>query len=221
MFGGHHLAFNITFSGDAFSPAPFHVAAEPKGEFTLDGATYAPVAINGDTMFSLHDALDSTQKTTAYLSGQSFGDVVVGPSLDYNLGTARTSDTAFPAGSNRKGVLVSSMTTAQQALVLDAIEAWVRKYPAEIADQLMTDYTATEALADTYFAWGGNASGLLPHRWPALVDRARRAGWHRDSQRDPLPHRLPRQGTRLRRRLLSVAPSRAPLWALVLATRGG
>lgn len=159
MFGGHHMAYNLNFVDGGFYPAPQHLGAEPKAEFTYNGATYSPMAPKGDAMFALYDALTSSQKSEAYLSGQSFSDVIVSPDLDYGKGSSRTSVSAYPTGANRKGVLVSNLDTSQQALVVAAAEQWVRQYPSEVADQLMAEYTSAAAFADTYVAWGGNSSG--------------------------------------------------------------
>ncbi|MFT3710885.1 MAG: DUF3500 domain-containing protein [Archangium sp.] len=159
MFGGHHMAFNMNFAGGAFYPVPQHLGAEPKAAFTLNGNTWSPMAPKGDAMFAVYAALDSTQQSSSYLSGQTFSDVVVTPDLDYGKGDARTTSSAYPAGSNRKGVLVSSMTSAQQALVVAAIEQWARQYPPEVADGLMSAYSSSAAFADTYFAWGGSSAG--------------------------------------------------------------
>jgi len=108
-------------------------------------------------MFAIYDALDATQRSSAYLTGQTFSDVIVNPGLDYGKGQNRTSKSAYPAGANRRGVIVAKLTAAQQALVTAAIEQWVRHVPGEAADEIMAAYTG--AYADTYFAWGGNASG--------------------------------------------------------------
>jgi Protein of unknown function (DUF3500) len=159
MFGGHHMAFNLNFVSGGFYPVPQHLGAEPKAAFDFNGVTYNPMAPKGDAMFAIYDALDATQKASAYLSGQSFSDVVVAPDLDYGKGASRTSPSAYPTGSNRKGVLLSSLTSAQLAAVTTAVEAWVRQYPTEVADPLMADYLASTALADTYFAWGGASAG--------------------------------------------------------------
>lgn len=157
MFGGHHMAYNLNFKGGSFYPVPLHLGCEPKAAFTVSGVSYEPMTAKGDAMFAIYTALDSTQKTSSYLTGQTFSDVVVNPDLDYGKGSGRTSGTAYPTGDNRKGVLVSSLTPAQQALVTAAVEQWVRQYPTEVADKLMTDYQG--AYSDTLFAWGGSSSG--------------------------------------------------------------
>lgn len=159
MFGGHHMGYNFTYTGSGTSFTPQHLGAEPKNEFTLDAATYAPMTSKGDAFFSVYDALSSDERTTAYLSGQSFSDVVVAPDLDYGKGSGRTSADAYPTGSSRTGLLVSEMSADTQALVVAVIEAWAAQADAEVADALVADYTSAEAFADTYFAWGGSSSG--------------------------------------------------------------
>jgi len=159
MFGAHHMAYNLNFVGGNFYPIPHHLGCEPKASFTYNGASYAPLQPMGDAMFAVYAALGTSEQTSAYLSGQTFGDVVVSPDLDYGKGANRTSKSAYPTGSNRTGVLVSSLDAAKQALVTAAIERWVRQYPSEVTDGLMTDYTSATAYADTYFAWGGSSSG--------------------------------------------------------------
>jgi len=90
MFGGHHMAFNLNFVGTSFAPIPQHLGCEPKAAFTINGGTYAPMTPKGEAIFAVYSALDATQKTEAYLAGQSFSDVVVNPNLDYGLGAGRT-----------------------------------------------------------------------------------------------------------------------------------
>ena len=111
----------------------------------------------GDAMFAAYEALDPAQQGTAHLSGQVFSDVIVKPDLDHGKGAERTSKAAYPVGQNRRGVLVSELTSTQQALVTAAVEQWVRQYPRSVTDKLMADYAS--AYPDTYFAWGGSASG--------------------------------------------------------------
>jgi hypothetical protein len=124
----------------------------------VNGATYAPLADEGTTFAAAFKSLEATQLAAAFLSGQTFGDVVVGP-VEYAKGTYATA--SFPAGANRRGVLVSTLTTAQQALVTAAIEQWVRDFDPAVADPLVAAYTTPAAFADTYLAWGGTeASGV-------------------------------------------------------------
>jgi hypothetical protein len=155
MFGGHHMAFNIVYSGGEAHPTPNHQGAEPKAPFTLNGTTYAPVQGEGAAMQAIFTSLDSTQLASAYLSGQTFGDVLIGP-VEYGTGSSTAAKNKFPTGTNRKGVLVSSLSADQQALVTASIAQWVGDYDTDTATRLMTAYTG--AYSDTYVAWAGTQS---------------------------------------------------------------
>jgi hypothetical protein len=64
--------------------------------------------------------------------------------------------TNYPTGVNRRGMLVSDLTDDQKALVITAIEQWVKDFPDAVSNSLMDTYTSDAALADTYIAWAGD-----------------------------------------------------------------
>lgn len=154
QIGGHHMAYNVTYLNGTGYPTPNHLGAEPKVAFTQNGVTYAPLADEGSAMIAIYSSLDSTQLSNAYLSGQTFSDVVLGP-VEYETGSY--SKVVFPA---QAGVLVSSLSASQQAVVTAAIKKWVSDFAPAISDPLVAAYTTPEAYAHTYVAWGGpDASG--------------------------------------------------------------
>jgi hypothetical protein len=155
QFGGHHMAYNVTYIGGTGYPTPNHVGVEPKASFTVNGATYAPLADEGASMTALFQSLSTADLATAYLTGQTFADVLLGPD---EYATGSYSSVVFPSGTSRTGVLVSTLSTTQQGLVTAAIAEWVRDFDPAIADALFSEYTATAAYADTYVAWGGTQS---------------------------------------------------------------
>ncbi|HEY4241439.1 MAG TPA: DUF3500 domain-containing protein [Kofleriaceae bacterium] len=158
MFGGHHMAFNITFVGGVGYTTPNHLGVEPKAAFTENNVTYQPLADEGAAMLAIFTSLSSTDVATGHLSG-TFGDVVVGP-VEYATGSSAAAKAKYPTGANRTGVLVSSLTSAQQALVTAAIEEWAGNFDSSFSDALIADYTSATAYQDTYIAWGG--SGTSP-----------------------------------------------------------
>lgn len=161
MFGGHHMAYNITYLGGVGYPIPNHLGVEPKAAFTISGTTYQPMQDEGDAMVAIYRSLSSTDLDSAYLSG-TFGDVVIGP-VEYGTGSASAAKAKFPTGTNRTGVKVSNLSSTQQALVTTAIASWVSDYDPAISSALLSDYTSATAYADTYVAWGGTkASGVDP-----------------------------------------------------------
>jgi len=158
QIGGHHMAYNITYSAGVGYPVPHHLGVEPKAQFTVTGnyaGTYQPLVDKGAAMFAMFAGFDTTQLSTGYLTGQTFADVLLGP-VEY--GTGSLSKVVYPT---QTGVLVSSLTTTQQALVTTAIGTWVKDYNAEIADPLLAAYTSAAAYAQTYLAYGGPTEGTL------------------------------------------------------------
>lgn len=152
MLGGHHMAYNVTFIAGAGYPVPHHAGVEPKVSFEIASATYAPLKEEGDAMVAVFDALDATQLANAYLSGETYSDVLVGP--EYELGYNDTS--RYPTGS--RGLSVAELSEAQKAVIAAAIEQWAGDYVGDIHDPLLADYTSDDALNDTYVAWAGSQS---------------------------------------------------------------
>lgn len=151
QIGGHHMAYNITYHYGEGYPVPNHIAVEPKSAFEVSATSYTPLADEGDAMVAMFNGLDATQLSTAFLDGETYSDVLMGP--DNGSGSMPT---GFTEGEERAGVLVYELSSEQQAQVIEAIEAWVADYPADVADPLIADYTSEEALADTYIAWAGS-----------------------------------------------------------------
>jgi hypothetical protein len=151
QIGGHHLAYNVTYIAGSEYAAPNHLGAEPKSSFEINSQSYAPMADEGAAMVAMFEALDSSQFDYAYLDGQMFADVLIGP----DNGSA-VLPTDYPTGSNRGGVLVSSLSDEQKALVKAAINQWAGDFGG--AAERIAEYTTDEALSDTYIAWSGTQS---------------------------------------------------------------
>lgn len=144
QLGGHHYALHFYYHGSVESPTPYFTGINPH-TFTLDGQSYAPLKPKTDAMKAMIAGLDATQRAAAKLSG-TFGDVLLGPGAD----------NVFPTPS---GLKVSTLSATQQALVIDAMEAWVNDTPSGVASDFLAAYTSSSALESTYIGWAGiNAS---------------------------------------------------------------
>ncbi|WP_428737359.1 DUF3500 domain-containing protein [Sulfurimonas sp.] len=152
MLGGHHMAYNITFISGTGYPTPHHAGVEPKASFEIESETYSPLADEGDAMVAVFDALSTTQLSDAYLEGETYSDVLVGP--EYEVGYADTS--RYPTSS--RGLSVSELSDAQKEVLIASIEEWVADYSGDIYDPLIADYTSDDALSETYIAWAGSQS---------------------------------------------------------------
>lgn len=169
QLGGHHMAFNITFNGGKAYPTPHHIGVEPKASFTVNGSSYQVLADKASAVLAIFygqtDSLSpttagTTALTSAYLSGQTFSDILIGP-VEYNTGSYSTVLAKYPT-SNR-GVLVSSLTTAQQALVTAALTKFASDYDSTTAAELIAAYTSSTAYASTYVAWGAASGAKYPN----------------------------------------------------------
>jgi len=158
QIGGHHLAFNIAFHGGWAYPTPHHIGVEPKSEFTRDGETWQVLADKASAMVAVFTgdaaSLTADERSDARLS-QTYTDVLIGP-VEYNSGSYAAVSAKFPT-SNR-GLSVASLSSEQQALVIEAIRQYVADYDDSITDDLMAAYGSDSALADTYVAWSGSSS---------------------------------------------------------------
>jgi hypothetical protein len=149
QLGGHHIAYNIVYNGTYVSGSPFFVGVEPR-TWTTNGTTYAPLEAMRSAMYNIAQAISSN--SSAKLSG-TFDDVVNGANSGGHDGTQ-----TYPTGTTGRGVLVSSLTTAQQTQVKEAIEAWVDRLPTDIADTLLLLYESDTNLASTYVAYAGSTT---------------------------------------------------------------
>jgi hypothetical protein len=164
QLGGHHYALNFYYHGSVESPTPYFTGMNPQ-TFTLNGQSYAPLKPKVDVMVAMIAGLDATQRAAARLTG-TFGDVLLGPGAD----------NFFPTPS---GVKVSTLSATQQALVVDAMEAWVHDTPSGVASDFLAAYTSSSALENTYIGWAGINANLAmqgsyiridgPRAWMEIV----------------------------------------------------
>jgi len=149
---GHHLTYNIAFNGSYKSPTPLFLGVEPKGSFTQSGTTYDPMAAQRTAMSNLGAAL--TSYSGALLSG-TYSDILFGAngtgSIDGTCPRAYSSVTAH-------GLLYSSLSSTDQALVQAAIKSYVNTQATEFSDELLAAYLDSTALASTYVAYTGDGT---------------------------------------------------------------
>ena len=154
---GHHLAYNITYNGNYIDPTPVFLGTEPP-YYTSNGTTYEPLGTQRAAVQALADAIqaDSNVSSAAKLSG-TFTDVVHGSN-----GT-NSRDTNFPqayaTGTTGRGVLYTSLTSAEQTLVQTLIAAYVNTQKSDIANPLLTHYLSSAQLAQTYIGYGVGTGG--------------------------------------------------------------
>lgn len=141
QFGGHHYTFANTYNGGKITGVtPSFRAVEPMAAVTATGHTYQPVEQERQAFADMLAGLSTTQQATAKLS-PTFTDILLGPGVDGQFPTTR------------QGVVVSSLSATQKALVLNAIKLYVNDLDATTAATVLAKYTAE--LDNTYVAYSG------------------------------------------------------------------
>ena len=147
QFGGHHYAANISYNnGHVVATTPHFYGLEPLS-FITNGTTYAPLMTEHDNMTNMLASLSTTQLATAKLS-QTFSDLTLVP------GETNGGSGTFPA--TKVGIAVSTLSAAQQLLVLEAMKPWVKDMDDTVATNLLTIYQ--NELSGTYIAYTGNGT---------------------------------------------------------------
>jgi hypothetical protein len=176
MLGGHHMAFNVTFNQACAYPTPHHIGVEPRTSFTANNATsydfyasgtYQVIASKAAAMEAVFSGLSSTELSSAFLTGQTFSDMLVGP-LEANTGSYSnvTAEFSAVASSSTRGVLLSSLSSTEQDLVTAAIQTFIGDYDSATASRLLSDYQS--GYASTYVAWA-NSSGTYSSSGPDIT----------------------------------------------------
>jgi hypothetical protein len=138
QFGGHHLALNITISGEQGVLTPSLIAVQP-AKFTLDGKTVRPMGRETDKALELIKALTEEQRKQAIL-GSQMRDLVLGPGHD--------GEAIQP-----EGLKVSALDEGQRKLLLELVAEWSGIINDAAAAENLQEIKAN--LAETWFAWSG------------------------------------------------------------------
>jgi hypothetical protein len=145
QFGGHHLAINVTVSGQDSALTPTHTGAQP-ATYTLNGETIKPLGRENDKAFALMTAFDAAQRKEALL-GYQVRNLVLGPGEDGKV-------------IQPEGVRASTLTAAQRDMLLDLVGEWVNILNDGAAAAKMAEVRRN--LGDTYFAWAGSTKNGEP-----------------------------------------------------------
>lgn len=158
QMGGHHLAYNFMYGGKCTSATPLFDGAEPMNWTDTGGVAHAPLEPQRASMVALLTSIGSL--ADAKLSG-TFSDILNGPTGGGPGGgsggdTKYPSTLSYPTGTTGRGVLVSTLSAEQKALVKTAIEAWVKNSATPVSNALLAVYESDEALAETYVGYSGS-----------------------------------------------------------------
>ena len=183
---GHQLTYNITYNTSLPSATPMFIGAQPPNWTFSSGGVYTVnnTASTANTSGTPHAAMEShrlavsalatslqsstttaTVTTSPAMLATTMTDLMMGPTIS---GDTRYKTVAYPTGTTGRGVLVSTLTAAQQTAVKAVVQAWVATQAADVAQALLGVYLTDTALASTYVAYapgiGGAADfGVFPN----------------------------------------------------------
>jgi hypothetical protein len=160
QIGGHHLAYNFMYGGKCTSATPLFDGSEPMTWTDTNGVAHAPLEPQRASMVALLTSIGALPD--AKLSG-TFSDIVNGPAGGGGPGggsgggdTKYPSSLSYPTGTTGRGVLVSTLSAEQKALVKTAIEAWVKNVADPVSNALLAVYESDDALSQTYVGYSGS-----------------------------------------------------------------
>jgi hypothetical protein len=153
QIAGHHLAYNFTYNGPCTSATPLFDGVEPTTWTDDAGTAHAPLESQRAAAVAVIAAVASD--SSSLLAG-TFTDVVNGPTNQDSLGDAKFPlGLSYPTGTTGRGANVGAQSTATQALVKTAIEAWVKNVSDDVSAVILADYESADSLAQTYVGYSG------------------------------------------------------------------
>ena len=140
QYGGHHFAANIAFNnGLVVGVTPYFSGIEPKS--WTNGLTISALDNERNALADMLAALSTSELSTAYLS-TTFTDILLGPGQDG----------VFPG--TKLGIPASSLTSGQQAIILQAMQPYLNDMGTDAAATMNTLYQ--NELAGTYISYSGS-----------------------------------------------------------------
>ncbi len=138
-FEGHHLSVTMTVAGDAVSPAPVFLGANPACVSYAGRPVSRPLAPEEDLVRALLDAMGPAGRSAAVVASRAPGDI-------HTATNPRASENIEPLGvaSTRLGPSARGVLAQLVALYLDRL-------PGELAAR----EAARLATAELHFAWEG------------------------------------------------------------------
>jgi hypothetical protein len=153
-FEGHHLSVTMTLAGDAISPAPVFLGANPAQVRAAGRVVSRPLAPEEDLARELLATMDSDARSEAVVSSQSPPDIRSGVS-------ARADDRIDPPG-----VPASHLGPGARALLGQLTALYLSRLPAALAAR-ETDRISAAGL---HFAWEGPPQPGVGHYYRVQGD---------------------------------------------------
>jgi hypothetical protein len=153
-FEGHHLSATMTISGDAVSPAPVFLGANPACVSYAGRPVTRPLAPEEDLARALLDALGPAGRAAAVVADRAPADL-------YSATHPRVVGLTEPAG-----VCASALGPTPRALLMQLVALYLDRLPAELAAR----EAARVADGEVHFAWQGPLTAGTQHYYRVQGD---------------------------------------------------
>jgi Protein of unknown function (DUF3500) len=150
-FEGHHLSLTFTVvPGQGVAATPAFLGANPATVLPPHAqAGFTALGTEEADGFRLLHSFSETQKATALLQAQSFGNILSGPGRETSL-------------QQRVGLALGAMTATQRQQAMALVETYVRNIRPDVA-QTELDQLAAAGIDTLHFAWAGSQTPQRPH----------------------------------------------------------
>lgn len=148
-FGGHHLALNVTVSGQAVSLSPFFYGTDPSEVKSSKYAGWRVLSKEEDYGFMLVNALTEKQQEKAILSQSVPRDILTNPNSSQRI-------------TSYYGLSAGEMDATQQTILKLLVEEYLHNFEHQTAHRL-TDEMIKTGLDKVYFAWIGSLENNQSH----------------------------------------------------------
>lgn len=148
-FEGHHISLNFTIDPTATASTPTFFGANPAEVESGEKKGFRSLPQEEDLARNLFTSLDAMQRKAALISENAPADILTtnSPRVD-------------PMMPN--GVSAKALSGKQLKLLMNLIQEYAEKMPAEISQQRLSRLRSL-AVESIYFAWAGSPEKRNPH----------------------------------------------------------
>lgn len=148
-FGGHHIALNLTLSGNSISVSPLFIGTDPAQVKSSKYAGWRILSKEEDYGFMLLNFLSASQKARAILSEAVPKDIITNPKSSQRI-------------TSYYGISASEFNEDQLAVLNLLIQEYTHDFEHSTAHRLYDQIVKT-GFDKVYFAWVGGKERNTPH----------------------------------------------------------
>ena len=148
-FGGHHIAFNLTITGNSVTFSPLFLGTDPAQIKTAKYAGWRVLSKEEDYGFTLLNFLTENQKLKAVQNKNVPEDILTNPKSSQRI-------------TDYTGISVKEFTIDQKAILELLLQEYIHNFEHATAHRVYDKILKT-GLDKIYFAWIGSQQKGKPH----------------------------------------------------------